>query len=93
VAATPVTPKAKVAPQDPGTSKAMIDQLKTSAPLAQGSTDTANESHDEADDAAKLPRMTPQSKEDVDDAPTKKVPLDPSNPSKTTNVGTDLNPQ
>lgn len=51
-AATLVTPKVKVAPQDPRTSKAVTDQLKTLAPPAQGSTDTAKESHDEADDAA-----------------------------------------
>jgi hypothetical protein len=42
---------------------------------------------------ARTPASTPQAKETQDDASTKKVALDPQNLAKTTNIGTNLDPQ
>jgi len=54
---------------------------------------TASESHEEDDELAKALNSTPQAKETQDDASMKKVQLDPRDPAKTTNIGSNQDPQ
>ena len=62
------------------------------APPAKKPTVTAGESHEEDDELAKTLAPTPQAKETQDDASTKNAVLDPQDPAKTTNIGSNLDP-
>ena len=90
---TPVALKTKEAPRDPECSKAAAVRLKAPAPLAQHPAVTASESHEDDDELAKVLDSTPQFKEIADDASTKKALLDPQDPAKTTNIGSNLEPK
>ena len=88
---TPAIPKPKETPKGPKSSKAAAARAKAPAPLVQEP--AASESHEEDDELAKAPDSTPQVKETQDDASTKKVSLDPQDSAKTTNIGSNLDPQ
>ena len=93
VTSTPVTPKTKEVPKDPECSKAVKARLRAPVPLVQQSAVIARESHEEDNELAKFPDSTPQTKEVVDDASTKKASMDPQDPAKTTNIGSNLDPK
>ena len=71
----------------------MKARLRAPAPLVQQPTVTASESHEDDDELAKVLESTPQTKEVVDDASTKKASMDPQDPAKTTNIGSNLDPK
>ena len=67
-------------------------RAKAPAPLAQEPAATTSENHEEDDELAKTLAPTPQAKETQDDASTKNAVLDPQDPAKTTNIGSNLDP-
>ena len=79
--------------KDPESSKVAIAWAKASAPPAQEPVATASESHEEDDEMANAPDSTPQAMETQDNLSIKKVPLDPQDLAKTTNIGSNLDPQ
>ena len=90
---TLATPKLKETPKDPKSSKAAAARAKAPAPPVQEPAATISECHEEDVELAKAPDSTPQAKETQDDASTKKVQLDPQDLAKTTNIGSNLDPQ
>ena len=68
-------------------------RAKAPAPLAQEPAATTSENHEEDDELANAPDSTPQAKETQDNLSIKKVPLDPQDLAKTTNIESNLDPQ
>ena len=90
---TPASLKRKDTPKDPESSKEAAARAMALAPLAQELAVTTSESHEEEDELAKTPASTPQARETEDDAAIKKAALDPQDLAKTTNIGSNLDPQ